>query len=230
MILRRVIAHFKKQEWTAIALDFVIVVVGVFIGIQASNWNAARSEAALERLLIESLQHDFQEILDGDRERYQRTIDAPDHLARLIDAIRSGEEPARDVVWPGLEAGVTGYATTPPSPTYDELRSTGRLSRLTNMALRRESAAFERSRLNEALLADYLAEISRGSPLFAHLDFDTANTGGLGLSGSYRWEGVAETLPYLQERLLTIQAQASWRRTSREHAREILTLIEEELK
>ena len=42
MILRRVIAHFRKQEWTAIAIDFVIVVVGVFMGIQAQTWNAAR--------------------------------------------------------------------------------------------------------------------------------------------------------------------------------------------
>lgn len=42
MILRRVIAHFRNQEWTAIALDFVIVVVGVFVGIQVSNWNEER--------------------------------------------------------------------------------------------------------------------------------------------------------------------------------------------
>lgn len=42
MILRRVIQHVKKQEWTAIGIDLVIVVVGVFIGIQVSNWNADR--------------------------------------------------------------------------------------------------------------------------------------------------------------------------------------------
>lgn len=46
MILRRVIAHFRKQEWTAIAIDFLIVVVGVFVGLQVSNWNAARQERA----------------------------------------------------------------------------------------------------------------------------------------------------------------------------------------
>jgi hypothetical protein len=44
MILRRVIQHVKKQEWTAIGIDLVIVVVGVFIGIQVSNWNAARAD------------------------------------------------------------------------------------------------------------------------------------------------------------------------------------------
>ena len=55
MILRRVIAHVRKQEWTAIWIDLVIVVVGVFIGIQVANWNEARAdgaayEAALGRL------------------------------------------------------------------------------------------------------------------------------------------------------------------------------------
>ena len=39
MLLRRVIDHVKTQNWTAVALDFVIVVVGVFIGIQVANWN-----------------------------------------------------------------------------------------------------------------------------------------------------------------------------------------------
>lgn len=58
MILRRVIAHVRKQEWTAIWIDLVIVVVGVFIGIQVANWNEARAdgaayEAALGRLNAE---------------------------------------------------------------------------------------------------------------------------------------------------------------------------------
>lgn len=41
MILRRVITHVREQNWTAIGIDFVIVVTGVFIGIQVSNWNAS---------------------------------------------------------------------------------------------------------------------------------------------------------------------------------------------
>ena len=46
MILRRVIEHVKEQNWTAVALDFVIVVMGVFIGIQVANGNAGRAERA----------------------------------------------------------------------------------------------------------------------------------------------------------------------------------------
>lgn len=46
MLLRRITEHVKAQNWTAVTLDFVIVVVGVFIGIQVANWNASRQEHA----------------------------------------------------------------------------------------------------------------------------------------------------------------------------------------
>ena len=56
MLLRRIIEHVKSQNWTAIAIDFVIVVVGVFIGIQVSNWNedrqgASRTQSYYNRLI-----------------------------------------------------------------------------------------------------------------------------------------------------------------------------------
>ena len=46
MLLRRITEHIKAQNWTAVALDFVIVVIGVFMGIQVSNWNDAQSSKA----------------------------------------------------------------------------------------------------------------------------------------------------------------------------------------
>ena len=46
MILRRIKAHVQKENWVAVGLDFLIVVVGVFIGIQVGNWNEAREEKA----------------------------------------------------------------------------------------------------------------------------------------------------------------------------------------
>lgn len=49
MILRRLSQHVKDQNWFAVTLDFLIVVLGVFIGLQISNWNEARSFDRLER-------------------------------------------------------------------------------------------------------------------------------------------------------------------------------------
>lgn len=59
MILRRVIAHFRKQEWTAIAIDFVIVVVGVFVGLQVNNWNEARKDHAREVVYLKGVVKDL---------------------------------------------------------------------------------------------------------------------------------------------------------------------------
>ena len=52
MLLRRVIEHVKAQNWTAVALDFVIVVIGVFIGIQVANRDAARQSRVLRRFAL----------------------------------------------------------------------------------------------------------------------------------------------------------------------------------
>lgn len=52
MLLRRITEHVKVQNWFAVGLDFIIVVVGVFIGIQVSNWNDGLAEqTAFERQL-----------------------------------------------------------------------------------------------------------------------------------------------------------------------------------
>lgn len=58
MLTRRIRAHVAGHNWFAVAVDLTIVVAGVFLGIQASNWNSARIEAGKaqeyrERLISE---------------------------------------------------------------------------------------------------------------------------------------------------------------------------------
>jgi hypothetical protein len=42
MILRRIREHVKSHNWFAVGIDLVIVVLGVFLGTQVSNWNTER--------------------------------------------------------------------------------------------------------------------------------------------------------------------------------------------
>ena len=44
MILRRVTKHVKDQNWFAVCLDFFIVVVGILLAFQITNWSEARGE------------------------------------------------------------------------------------------------------------------------------------------------------------------------------------------
>lgn len=69
MILRRLTEHVKAQNWFAVALDFVIVVIGVFVGLQVNNWNADRSlraqEAGILTSILEDLASDERQLVEG---------------------------------------------------------------------------------------------------------------------------------------------------------------------
>lgn len=59
MLLRRINQHVRNQNWFAVFLDFIIVVAGVFIGIQVANWNEALGDKELERQYIKKLAKDI---------------------------------------------------------------------------------------------------------------------------------------------------------------------------
>lgn len=58
MILRRFSQALKEQNWAAIAIEFVLLVAGVFLGIQVANWNEERSERIAEIGYLGGLQKD----------------------------------------------------------------------------------------------------------------------------------------------------------------------------
>ncbi|MEO0451245.1 MAG: DUF6090 family protein [Pseudomonadota bacterium] len=61
MIFRRIKAHIEKENWFAVGIDFVIVVIGVFIGIQVANWNDSRNDAQREQQVLLELIDDLQQ-------------------------------------------------------------------------------------------------------------------------------------------------------------------------
>ena len=58
MPLRRFVAHARKQDWMAIGIAFVLLVLGVFPGIQVSNWNAERENRQKAAFLTEPSRQD----------------------------------------------------------------------------------------------------------------------------------------------------------------------------
>ena len=76
MILRRLTENLRAQNWTAITIEFLIVVVGVFIGTQVSNWNEGRKERAETRRMLAQLVPELQsqlEFFDNTRAYYRTT-------------------------------------------------------------------------------------------------------------------------------------------------------------
>ncbi len=58
MILHRLAAGLKRQDWAAITIEFLLVVAGVFVGLQVANWNEDRKERALEKAYVARIAED----------------------------------------------------------------------------------------------------------------------------------------------------------------------------
>lgn len=63
MILRRLSANLRAQNWTAIAIEFVLLVLGVFLGILAANWNIERVGRQETGRLLSQLDTELGEVL-----------------------------------------------------------------------------------------------------------------------------------------------------------------------
>ena len=138
MILRRVIAHFRKQEWTAIAIDLMIVVLGVVIGIQVSNWNAARADRERAHGYLERIRDDLDADIAGYRDRLDFWGEVSASGAEGLAYAETGDAGGA-TQWDLLRAyfwasQVGAFNLT--EATYDELRSAGELGLLGDPLLR----------------------------------------------------------------------------------------------
>ena len=137
MILQRLAHSIRKQDWFTVVIETLIVVFGVYLGIQLGNWNAAQNAKAEEARIIERLTSDFrqqEQILIRRVEMAQGFLQAVDDLQRLIIA---GEEPEDPRVVSDLLYLMTGTLTREAPPaSYEELVASGGFSRLSDADLR----------------------------------------------------------------------------------------------
>lgn len=59
MLLRRIAESIRARDWFTFTIEFVIVVAGVFIGIQVANWNEERKFAAQEQSYLWQLRDEI---------------------------------------------------------------------------------------------------------------------------------------------------------------------------
>ena len=59
MILRRIADSIRKHDWFTVAVETLIVVLGVFLGLQVNNWNEARGDRTRETIHLANLAEDI---------------------------------------------------------------------------------------------------------------------------------------------------------------------------
>ncbi len=124
MIFRRLAQQLKEQNWTAIAIEFVLLVLGVFLGIQAANWNASLADQRLGRKYSSYLRADLERDLAG------RGALA-NYYGAVLDSIERTDQLLADPQSDAKELMVNAYRASeinfwPPSrSTWDEIVSSG---------------------------------------------------------------------------------------------------------
>jgi hypothetical protein len=149
MILRRLSKHVEDQNWFAVALDFLIVVTGVFIGLQVANWNEARAERIRETRYLERLDAEMDIINQRVESGVEIFSDSVRGLDLLLDTIRlhrdSPEAPLPDdEILAGAILNSTAGRVPAGSPTaFKEMMSSGTLGTLRDDELRQALFAYD---------------------------------------------------------------------------------------
>ncbi len=100
MLLRRITQHLNEQNWFAVLIDFVIVVFGVFIGIQVSNWNENRAEQVRGDRIKVRLVAEFTE-MESELSR---------HVRDVTSWIETAGELAEDIVAGSIEPNTKEFS------------------------------------------------------------------------------------------------------------------------
>jgi hypothetical protein len=144
MILGRVIEHVKQQHWTAIIIELVIVVLGVFIGIQVSNWNAARADQERAQGYLERVRDDLDADIAGYGDRLALWGNVYAFGSKGLAYADTGDAAGAtqwDLLLAYFQASQVG-AFNLTEATYDELRSAGELRLLGDPHLRDQLASY----------------------------------------------------------------------------------------
>ncbi len=135
-MIRRIFQNIRKQDWTAVVIELVVVILGVFIGVQVSNWNADLETERKAALFTSRLKADLREEAWG----YEVQVGYYGQVLRNAIAAEdalAGRAPLSDEALLVAAYRATQYnAYIRRRATYDELTSTGDIGLIRDTQLR----------------------------------------------------------------------------------------------
>ena len=139
----RLAAGTRDRDWLAVGLELGVVVIGIFLGLQANAWNTHRQQKSQEQEYLALLQRDVDQMISdfaevaGDAGRRRRVMTA------ALRALQVGDLDADASL--AVEASLLTYQIAPPvryrDATYSEMVSSGALARMEDLALKQEIVA-----------------------------------------------------------------------------------------
>ena len=144
MFLNRIAQGFRSQNWFTLFAEVLVLIVGIFLGLQVDDWNQRRLDRIEEQYYLDRLGRDFERsLIEQDRtmESARAKFEASLSILRLLES-----RDAANMTDSELEERLTRLWGFPPltlvTATTDELVANGKASLLQSKILREELAAF----------------------------------------------------------------------------------------
>jgi hypothetical protein len=138
MILRRLAEAFRRQDWFTVTIETLMVVLGVFLGLQVNNWNEARAEAERSREYLSRIRAELvADMTELERHRGLWQTGANEGYVAISYAETGARGGATD--WEILRAFLhasQSFQLSFADTTYSELRSAGELRLIPDADLR----------------------------------------------------------------------------------------------
>lgn len=138
MILRHLAQSLREQNWTSIAIEFVLLVLGVFLGIQVANWNEQRAEDAKAQAYLARIRGNLESDLLSIKRRDVMWNQVNDYGKAAIHYAETGER-VDGSAWKTVLAFYQAsqlWQWRPADSTYQEMRSGGELGLIRDQRLR----------------------------------------------------------------------------------------------
>lgn len=168
MLLRRVTEHVKSQNWTAVGIDFLIVVIGVFVGIQVSNWNEERSLVAQENVYMRRLLEDAERMIETAESQAKYSQKHLENVTISLDALQSCE--LSEESKKAMDRTLINHQVMPRllimRATYDEMVAGGALARISDLKLKEQiSATFSFVEADQEVIGYFSTDLGRASDI-----------------------------------------------------------------
>ena len=147
MLLRRFTQHVNDQNWFAVVLDFLIVVLGIYIGLQVDALRVTQKERVMERQYLERILLDMDSSIGAQLEEFKLEESGIAAMDVFAASLARGSFTEEDKAATIEALNYIGWVVLPVTKmiTIRELQSSGNISLIQSIEIRNTIGQLELS-------------------------------------------------------------------------------------
>ena len=159
MFLNRIAQGFRAQNWYTVFVELLVLIVGIFLGLQVDDWNQRRLDRIEEQYYLARLQRDFERSLIEQNSAIETAREKFEAAVSILRMLESDSPPnMTDAQFDELLGRTRGFPRLAlVTATMDEIVANGKASILQSRVLREELAAFVEWYEDRERYYDYLS-------------------------------------------------------------------------